>query len=41
VEGCGRESYNQASFWHSRGDWRWSAKQVMFFINPIKELERK
>jgi len=24
-----------------QGDWRWSAKQVMFFINPIKELEKK
>ena len=23
-----------------QGDWRWSPKQVMFFINPIKELER-
>ncbi len=24
-----------------QGDWRWSAKQVMFIINPINELERK
>lgn len=23
-----------------QGDWRWSPKQLMFFINPIKELER-
>lgn len=23
-----------------QGDWRWSPKQLMFFINPIKELEK-
>ena len=23
-----------------QGDWRWEAKQLLFYINPIKELER-
>ena len=23
-----------------QGDWRWEAKQILFYINPIRELER-
>ena len=41
VEGCGRESYNQASFWHPHGDdWHFDKGMMMLFVNPTKELER-
>jgi len=23
-----------------QGDWRWEPKQILFYINPIKELEK-
>jgi murein DD-endopeptidase MepM/ murein hydrolase activator NlpD len=23
-----------------QGDWRWEPQQILFYINPIKELER-
>lgn len=40
VEGCGKESYHPKSFWLPQGDWHQDPKFLLFFINPIKEMER-